>query len=172
MNKISEITVKGTTYKIQDDNAYVKPSEGIPASDIEDGVIPDVSNFITRSVRDLTNYYTNLQTYTKDEINNLIGAINQFHYEVYASTDAVSNPQSNVIYLIGPSNLENSKYDEYVYSNGWVKIGDTNINLIDYVSIEQLNRKLVLISDTDYNDLEDNGEVVRDSIYFIYEEDE
>ena len=35
------------------DAKYTKPSSGIPASDIANGVIPDVSQFITKSVNDL-----------------------------------------------------------------------------------------------------------------------
>lgn len=39
--------------------------------------IPDVSQFITRSVNDLANYYLKSETYTKDEVASLIGAIQQ-----------------------------------------------------------------------------------------------
>lgn len=104
--------------------------------------IPDVSQFITRSVNDLVNYYLKSEVYTKDEVATLIGAIQQFHYEIAASTSAVSDPQSNVLYLIGPSGTGSDKYEEYVYSNGWVKIGDTSIDLSGYVTTEALNTTL------------------------------
>lgn len=72
--------------------------------------------------------------YTKTEVDNLIGAIDQFHYEIYASTSAVTNPQSNVLYLIGPSGSGSDKYEEYVYANStWTKIGDTTIDLSPYL---------------------------------------
>ena len=115
MTKISKIKVQGVTHEIKDSEAYVKPASGIPASDIASGVIPDVSAFITKSVNDLTNYYTKSQTYTQTEVNNLIGAINQFKYEIAASTSAVTSPQNNVLYLIGPTGSGSDKYEEYVY---------------------------------------------------------
>ena len=91
------------------DTAYQKPPTGIPASDIAGGVIPDVSQFITRNVDDLVNYYLMSETYTKAEVQGLIAAINQFHYEIYPSTSAVTNPQGNVLYLIGPTGTGNDK---------------------------------------------------------------
>ena len=72
--------------------------------------------------------------YTKGQVDNLIGAIDQFHYEIAASTSAVTNPQSNVLYLIGPTGSGSDKYEEYVYANNtWTKIGDTSIDLSNYV---------------------------------------
>lgn len=124
---------------------YTKPQTGIPATDLASGVIPDVSQFITKSVNDLTNYYLKTETYTQTEVNNLIGAIQQFHYEVAASTSAVTNPQSNVLYLIGPTGSGSDKYEEYVYpdaTTGWVKIGDTSIDLSGYVTTTALNTAL------------------------------
>lgn len=125
------------------DTAYQKPPTGIPASDIASGVIPDVSNFITRNVNDLVNYYLKSETYTKAEVQGLIAAINQFHYEIYPSTSAVTNPQGNVLYLIGPTGTGDDKYEEYVYANNsWVKIGDTSIDLSGYVTTQALNAAL------------------------------
>ena len=89
-------------------------------------------SYITKNVNDLTNYYTQAQ------VNALIGAINQFRYEVYPSTSSVTNPQPNVLYLIGPTGSGSDKYEEYVYPNataGWVKIGDTTIDLSPYLTI-------------------------------------
>ena len=103
------------------------------------GVFNAIKDFITRSVNDLVNYYTKSETYTKTEVNNIIGSLQQFHYEIYASTSAVTNPQSNVLYLIGPTGTGSDKYEEYVYSNGWVKIGDTTIDLSGYATTEQMN---------------------------------
>lgn len=109
------------------------------------GVADAIANFITVSVNDLVNYYTKNETYTKTEVANLIAAINQFHYEIAASTSAVSNPQSNVLYLIGPIGSGTDRYEEYVYpdsTTGWVKIGDTSIDLSGYVTTAALNTAL------------------------------
>lgn len=122
---------------------YVKPGTGIPASDLADGVIPDVSDFITKTVNDLANYYLKSETYTQSEVDALIGAISQFHYEIAASTSAVSSPASNVLYLIGPTGSGADKYEEYVYANNtWTKIGDTSIDLSDYVTTSALSTAL------------------------------
>lgn len=109
----------------------------------EIGNTPDLSGFITKSVNDLTNYYLKSETYTKAEVAALIGAIQNFHYEFYASTSAVTNPQGNVLYLIGPTGTGSDKYEEYVYSNNdWHKIGDTSIDLSGYVTTSALNTAL------------------------------
>lgn len=135
MGNISKIKIQNTIHDIRDANAYVKPSTGIPAADLASGVIPDVSSFITKAVDDLTNYYTTSQTYTQSEVNQLIGAINQFKYEIAASTSAVTSPASNVLYLIGPTGSGSDKYEEYVYTNStWTKIGDTSVDLSGYVT--------------------------------------
>ena len=128
--------------------SYINLGDGnhpIDAVTVGGKTVPDVSNFITKSVNDLTNYYLKTETYTKSEVEDLIGAILQFHYEIAASTSAVTSPESNVLYLIGPTGDGADKYEEYVYPNsttGWTKIGDTTIDLSGYVSIEMLNDTL------------------------------
>jgi hypothetical protein len=133
---------------------YSKPQDGIPSTDLASGVIPDVSNFITKSVNDLVNYYKKTETYTQTEVNNLIAAINQFHYEIAASTSAVTSPASNVLYLIGPTGSGADKYEEYVYDTTrqagqeWVKIGDTSVDLSGYVTTSALNTALAAYTTT------------------------
>lgn len=139
---------------------YTKPASGIPASDLASDVIPDVSNFITKSVDDLVNYYLKSETYTKAEVAALIGAIQQFHYEIYASTASVTNPQGNVLYLIGPTGSGEDRYEEYVYDSTkatpWVKIGDTSIDLSGFVTISDLNTALsAYTTSADLSDLLD-----------------
>lgn len=99
---------------------------------------PDLSGFITRTVNDLANYYLKGETYTKAEVAELIAAINQFHYEVYATLPQTG--EGNVLYLIGPTGSGSDRYEEYVYANGeWVKIGDTSIDLSGYATMEALS---------------------------------
>ena len=88
----------------------------------------------------LVNYYTKNQTYSQEEINALIGAIQQFHYEIYPTLASVTDPASNVLYLIGPTGTGSDKYEEYVYANStFTKIGDTSIDLSGYSTTEQMN---------------------------------
>ena len=104
------------------------------------------SGFITNSVNNLVNYYLKSETYTKTEVGNLIAAIQQFHYEIYASISDVTSPAGNVLYLIGPTGTGSDKYEEYVYDSTkqepWVKIGDTSIDLSGYVTTTALNTAL------------------------------
>ena len=122
------------------------PVSGLdPSSDVTLALRSDLTNFITNSVNNLANYYLKSETYTKDEVGDLIGQIVHFHYEIAASTSAVTEPQSNVLYLIGPTGTGADKYEEYVYPNsttGWVKIGDTTIDLSNYITTQILNNRL------------------------------
>lgn len=105
-----------------------------------------LESFITKSVNDLVYYYTKSETYTKEEVATLIGAIQSFHYEIAASTSVVTSPANNVLYLIGPTGSGTDKYEEYVYdptkASPWIKIGDTSIDLSNYVTIDALNTAL------------------------------
>lgn len=102
-----------------------------------------IQDFITRSVNDLVNYYTKSETYTQAEVNTLIGSIESIHFEFAASTSDVQDPQSNVIYLIGPSGTGADQYEEYVYANNqWKKIGDTSIDLSGYATLTDLQNAI------------------------------
>lgn len=124
MAQLTQIEVNGVTYDIAD----------------------LISGFVTTSVNNLANYYLKSDTYTRAEVQNLIGAIQQFHYEIYASRSEVTSPASNVLYLIGPTGTGADKYEEYVYDatkqDPWVKIGDTTIDLSGYVTTQALNAAL------------------------------
>lgn len=99
-----------------------------------------IADFITATTDDLTNYYLKSETYTQTEINNLIGQITSF--EVVA-TLPVSDIKTNVIYLLGPTGSGADRYEEYIYSNNaWVKIGETSVDLSNYVTVTQLNTAL------------------------------
>lgn len=99
------------------------------------------SGFITNSVNNLVNYYLKNEVYTKEEVTQLIGAIQQFHYEVVQELPQTG--ANNIMYLVPKSTSQtNNVYDEYVYSNGWEKIGDTEIDLSNYVTITMLNQAL------------------------------
>ena len=129
---------KGVDYYTQADkeeieNAVEEDITPILNNKADKSEIPDVSNFITKSVNDLINYYLKDETYTKQEVNNLIGAIQQFHYEIVQ--ELPSTGANNILYLVPRTESETSNvYDEYVYANNnWEKIGSTDIDLTDYV---------------------------------------
>ena len=93
---------------------------------------------IEKSVNDLIYYYTKNDTYNKTEVRQLIGAINTLTIEVVAALPT-SEISTTTIYFVGPAAGTNT-YDEYVYvNNTWVKIGDTDIDLSDYLEIADFN---------------------------------
>ena len=84
---------------------------------------------------DTLDVYSMSNTYTKQEVNSLIGSISGFKYEIYASLGDITHPSASVLYLIGPTGSGADKYEEYVYSNStFVKIGDTSIDLSGYAT--------------------------------------
>ena len=107
---------------------------------------PDLSGFITKSVNDLTYYYLKTETYSKTEVDSLIGAIQNISFEV-VNTLPTTNIKTNVIYLVPKSTTAtNNIKDEYINLDGttagWELIGDTEIDLSDYVTTTALNTAL------------------------------
>lgn len=104
------------------------------------------SGFITKVVNDLVNYYLKSETYSKTEVDDIVTAIKNSRFEVVA-TLPTTDIKTNVIYLVpkSPSQTSNVK-DEYINLNGttagWEKIGDTEIDLSDYVTTQALNTAL------------------------------
>ena len=125
-----------------DDTEVKADIEDLETNKADKSEIPDVSNFVTKSVNDLLNYYLKSDTYTKTEVNNLIGSIQQLHFEIVE--ELPSTGESNIIYLVPRSDSEESNvYDEYIYANNeWEKIGSTDIDLSNYVTTSDLNTAL------------------------------
>lgn len=115
--------------------------------------IPDVSEFVKKTVNDLTNYYLKSDTYTQSEVNQLIGAIKTVSMKVVA--ERPSTGESNIIYLVpSESSKTENVYNEYIYVDGkWELIGSTQADLSNYYTKEEIGTLLF-----DYitsNDLEE-----------------
>ena len=94
------------------------------------------TGFITNTVNNLSNYYLKSETYTKSEVNTLIGQITTISIQVVQSLPT-QDIQTNVIYLVPKSTAGTSNaYDEYINTNGtsagWELIGDTEVDLSNY----------------------------------------
>lgn len=113
--------------------------------------IPDVSNFITITVDNLLNYYKKSETFTKQEVNNLISAITTMDIQV-VQTLPTEDISTTTIYLVPKTTTEeNDAYDEYIYvSNAWEHIGSTDIDLSGYQTKIDSSHKLSsdLVDDT------------------------
>lgn len=111
------------------------------------------SGFITKAVNDLVSYYLKSETYSKTEVDSIATAIKNSRFEVVA-TLPTTDIKTNVIYLVpkSPSQTSNVK-DEYINLDGttagWEKIGDTEIDLSDYVTTQALNTALADYTTTD-----------------------
>ena len=116
--------------------------------------IPDVSNFVTNTVDNLVNYYKKSETFTKQEVNNLISAITTMDIQV-VQTLPVQDISTTTIYLVPKTTAEqNDAYDEYIYvSNNWEHIGSTDIDLSGYQTKIDSTHKLSsdLVDDTNNN---------------------
>lgn len=113
--------------------------------------IPDVSNFITNTVDNLVNYYKKSETFTKQEVNDLISAITTMDIRV-VQTLPIQDISTTTIYLVPKTTAEtNDAYDEYIYvSNAWEHIGSTDIDLSGYQTKIDSSHKLSsdLVDDT------------------------
>lgn len=96
---------------------------------------------ITKAVNDLANYYLKTETYTKDEVDALIDAINKFNVLVVDTLPEGEDINPHTIYFIAKEGgAEPDVYDEYMYINfKWEKIGNTQIDLSAYLKIDGSN---------------------------------
>lgn len=102
----------------------------------------ELTDFITKSVDNLINYYTKSETYTQDEVKNLISQVKNASIKVVEELPKTG--ETSVIYFVLKGNSkEQDIYDEYVYVNEvWEHIGSTDIDLSDYITTEILNKIL------------------------------
>lgn len=136
--ELSEVAFSGNYNDLID-----KPTIPTQLSELTNNV-----GFITNAVSDLVNYYKKTETFTKDEILARLNAIKTIKFEIYASLDNITEPQTNVIYLIGTQ----SPYKEYAYIEGvgFEIIGSTDIDLSNYVQSDNtLNNDYVVLGNAD-----------------------
>ena len=99
--------------------------------------LSDLTNdegFIDNTVSNLANYYKKSETYTKEEVNTLIG--NLATMEIRAVDNLPARGKSNVIYLVPKDSAQtNNAKDEYLWTGtAFEKIGDTEIDLSNYLT--------------------------------------
>lgn len=122
------------------------------------------SGFITNAVNTLTNYYKKTETYTQTEIDSLISSITTITAEIVTSLPTANWTtyfnRSKKIYLVLSNNDSDDFYNEYITilkdsEYVWEKIGDTKINLTDYVK------------NTDYANTSKGGVVIVNNDYGV-----
>lgn len=100
------------------------------------------SGFITNVVNNLTNYYLKSQTYTKEEVNNLIGQISSLRLEKVNVLPQTG--QNGVVYLVPNAEQEEQNiFNEYIWiDNDWELIGSTKIDLTGYATETWVNAQI------------------------------
>ena len=97
------------------------------------------TGFITKAVSDLANYYVKGDTYTKEEVNNLVSSIPKFSIQVVQSLPS-SNISTTTIYLTPSGGAAGNVYNEFIYvNNAWEQIGSTAVDLSDYYDKATVN---------------------------------
>lgn len=99
--------------------------------------VSDLTNdslFITNTVNNLTNYYTKTETYTQEQINNLISAAASLKLEVVSALPT-TDISTSTIYLKGTETSGTNDYEEWIYvNNNWEMIGTTAVDLTGYLT--------------------------------------
>lgn len=118
--------------------------------DISEGILTQVTT-------DLENYYKKTETYSKEEVNNLISPLHSINISVVDSL-----PQSDIdlytIYLVRKGDNVGDIYYEYLYINGsWEVLGSTEVNLDGYAKTADL---AMVATTGEYSDLQNKPMVV------------
>lgn len=80
----------------------------------------------------LINYYTKSETYSQEEVNQMISAIPKFAIEVVETLPA-EEISATTIYLLTTGDESQNLYTEYIYVNAsWEKLGTQELDLTNY----------------------------------------
>ena len=139
LNSITSENIQSWNNKSEFDGNYNtltnKPTLPVKLSDLTND-----SGYITNIADDLLNYYKKSDTYSKEEIAELIGNINKLTSEIVESLPT-ENISTSTIYLIKDGDTNN--YKQYMYISGaWAQLSDTNIDLSGYAKLTDLDTKV------------------------------
>lgn len=135
-NVIEDIKINGVSTAIIDKTVNI--TTPTKTSDITND-----SGFITNITNDLVNYYLKSEVYTKEEVQSLIGRVSSLEL-IKVDALPIEDIKTSAIYLLPKDQIEkNNIYTEYIYMDGkWETIGDTSVDLSQYVLKEDLVGKL------------------------------
>lgn len=114
----------------------------------------DLTNYVTKATTELENYYLKSETYTQEEVNNLIGAIKSLDIIVVDELPEASEDTLGAIYLVPSSSAkEQNIKDEYITVHEdttykWELIGSTAIDLSNYYTKTETDSLLNSKQDT------------------------
>ena len=105
--------------------------------------IPDVSQFITRAVNDLINYYTISAIDEKiTDLEGKVSAISKFSVSVVTELPSADISETT-IYLLKTGDGNDNLYTEYIYVNSaWEMLGTQSLNLDGYATEAWVNARI------------------------------
>ena len=135
---------KSNTGHTHDDRYYTEDeTDTLLSGKADSSDIPDVSAFITKTVNDLTYYYTKSETYTQSEIDNMVSAIPKFAIEVVQALPSQDISPTTVYLLTVQSGQQGNMYDEYIHvGNSWELLGTQTVDLSGYYTSAQVDALL------------------------------
>lgn len=114
-------------------------AQGIPKNTSD---LNNDSGFITNAVTDLVNYYLKSETYTREEVLELISSIPKFSIAVVSALPT-SDISETTVYLVKSGDDQSNLYTEYIRANGaWEMLGRQEIDLTGYATETWVNTKL------------------------------
>lgn len=129
-------------------NAQVNVIEHIYANGVE--VVPQNKGvyltLLDNTVNNLTNYYLKTETYTKTEVDTIIGSLSHLALEIVASLPT-QDISTTTIYLVETS-AGSHVYMQYAYiDNAWAQLGTTQIDLTNYYNKSEVDLLLLAKQD-------------------------
>lgn len=127
---------KPTKVAIPTDNASLANGAGYQtASDVANAIANKANKATTLAGYGIADAYTKNDTNTA--IANAVAKITQFEFKVVETLPETG--QKGFVYLVAHTHGTNDKYDEYIWvSNAFEKIGNTDINLSNYVQRNEM----------------------------------
>lgn len=161
VNKIVDISIPTKTSQLTNDSGFITNEvdnltnyyteteiNGLLNNKADKSSVPtklsqlnNYTGFITNAVDNLTNYYLKSETYTKTEVNDLIGQIKTISIQVVDTLPTTG--ESNIIYLVPKEGSKDDVYNEYIWvNNAWELIGSTQIDLTGYATEDWVNTQI------------------------------
>lgn len=160
--------------KIEENESNIASLEGNKADKTEiptkTSELENDSNFIDNSVEDLANYYLKGETYTKQEIIDLIAKIKTIQLKPVEELPETGEP--NIIYLLamGNSEEEDNQYEEYIFvDDAWEKLGKKKVDLSNHYDKAEVDTLLKNKADKEEIPTK-NSELENDSEYVTMDE--
>lgn len=130
-------TVSGTFLTAHQDLSYISGviDDKLDASAFDPNdyypMTGNPSGFLTEH-QSLDNYYTKAETYNKEEVEALLNG------KIVVLPELPEQGESGIIYYIGPTGTGDDKYDEYIWNNEWIQVGEHSINLSGYATEDDI----------------------------------